>query len=1229
MNNYIYRTWITMLAVCLSILINEQAYSADYYWVGNGGDWSDTLHWATTSGGATFHSVPPTQDDNVYFDGNSFTLTGQAVDITSDASCKNMDWTGAVNMPDLTGGSKLKVFGSLKLVSGMTASFTGLLELWSDDPGNTLDFKDVNLNVSFFDIWGYGEWTLTSDLIISGIASLSMWSGTLNTNNYTIDVNAFVITPFFYGDEAYLNLGASIINMAELQIFSPGATHLNAGTSVINLTGDSFDGKGLEFYDVNLKSAGGLRDYEIIDTNTFHLLTFENAASVTFPAGKTNKIDSIVVNGTCAQNVMVQSDNSGSRAYIYKESGIVVSEYLNINDMEITGGAIFTANNSADLGNVTNWIINEPSGSTDYYWVGGSGNWTDPGHWATTSGGAGNGSCIPSSTDNVFFDGNSFTAASQIVTIDMEASFKSMDWTGVTNNPSLQVTSHDLHVGGSLVFAPTTDMNVSLTKNINFSSDAAGNNIHMNGHTSSSSVFYFSGMGEWDILSDLTLRSIFFNGGTFNSNNHQISLNSSMGSGATSARNLNLGSSIITAPEWNFTDSTNLNIDASAATIQVSGSTFHAGFQNYHNISLTGSDSVSIYGGASIDSLYITPGLTVALQAGIFLAIDKISATGICGDLTVIKSLTPGSEATITKSSDTLAVEYVQLQDIHATGGATFINYNGFDNGNNDGWTIDFLASTTYYWVGNSGNWSDPSHWALSSNGPGNGACYPNYYDDVVFDEYSFTGSGGTVTLDQDAYCRNMDWSQVTGTGKLHGTFELNVYGSFDISTVNKYSVSGNLYFRSNETGNTINTGGNSLNQYVYFTGSGEWNLQSNFVVGSSYRLYFNNGTLHTNNYNMNLYQFYSETSNTKHLDLGSSVITCTHTWHINDGTNMTIDPGTSEISMNVTSFLGGGQNYYNVTNNVFGSVYIYDSDNTFHTLTLPNATAFYLEAESTQTIDLLVIPEGKGCNDLFPIESALIGGPATLSMPSGSLTVNYCSIKDVIATGGATFTAYNSVGSGDVSGWNFSATTIDIGNDTSICEGDSVLLDAGAGNYYLWNTGDTTQTIYASSTDTYSVSITTTCGYSSGEINVTVIPETGVTDEITACESYTWIDGITYSESNNTATYILTNSFGCDSLVTLDLTIADTCDVSSVSEISNDDIRIFPNPARNHLVVELPSADFNRIEILDISGKIVLTKHIEGKAAVIENLNFDAGTYVLSIVGKEQSVNSFIIIKN
>jgi hypothetical protein len=45
-------------------------------------------------------------------------------------------------------------------------------------------------------------------------------------------------------------------------------------------------------------------------------------------------------------------------------------------------------------------------------------------------------------------------------------------------------------------------------------------------------------------------------------------------------------------------------------------------------------------------------------------------------------------------------------------------------------------------------------------------------------------------------------------------------------------------------------------------------------------------------------------------------------------------------------------------------------------------------------------------------------------------------------------------------------------------------------------------------------------------------------TDVVVSCDTYTWINGVTYISSNNTATQTLTNAGGCDSVVTLNLTI-------------------------------------------------------------------------------------------
>src|SRR5690554_7233841 len=58
--------------------------------------------------------------------------------------------------------------------------------------------------------------------------------------------------------------------------------------------------------------------------------------------------------------------------------------------------------------------------------------------------------------------------------------------------------------------------------------------------------------------------------------------------------------------------------------------------------------------------------------------------------------------------------------------------------------------------------------------------------------------------------------------------------------------------------------------------------------------------------------------------------------------------------------------------------------------------------------------------------------------------------------------------------------------------------------------------------------------------LDLTINPVATGTDTQTACGSYTWIDGVEYTASNNTAMYTIVGGAvnGCDSIVTLDLTI-------------------------------------------------------------------------------------------
>ena len=79
----------------------------------------------------------------------------------------------------------------------------------------------------------------------------------------------------------------------------------------------------------------------------------------------------------------------------------------------------------------------------------------------------------------------------------------------------------------------------------------------------------------------------------------------------------------------------------------------------------------------------------------------------------------------------------------------------------------------------------------------------------------------------------------------------------------------------------------------------------------------------------------------------------------------------------------------------------------------------------------------------------------------------------------------------------------------------------------------------YTSSNNTATYTIPNAAGCDSViTLDLTILATTFGTDVQTSCTAFTWINGVTYTTSNNTDTHVLTNANGCDSIVTLDLTI-------------------------------------------------------------------------------------------
>ena len=162
----------------------------------------------------------------------------------------------------------------------------------------------------------------------------------------------------------------------------------------------------------------------------------------------------------------------------------------------------------------------------------------------------------------------------------------------------------------------------------------------------------------------------------------------------------------------------------------------------------------------------------------------------------------------------------------------------------------------------------------------------------------------------------------------------------------------------------------------------------------------------------------------------------------------------------------------------------------------------------------------------------------------------------------------------------------------------------------YTWIDGNT----YNSSNNLATHTLINTAGCDSViTLDLTINESSAGTDTQQAADSYTWIDGITYTSSNNTATFTLINSNNCDSVVTLDLTIENSSEINILDNLYG--VQLFPNPASNFLTISLEGIDAVDIVLFNIQGKVLLEKKNLFDKESINISKYASGTYFMKIL--------------
>ena len=593
--------------------------------------------------------------------------------------------------------------------------------------------------------------------------------------------------------------------------------------------------------------------------------------------------------------------------------------------------------------------------AVDYYWVGGSGNWSDISHWATTSGGNVFHNVAPTANDNVIFDANSFTGAGEVVVVNNDNIFcRDMVWDGVTGNPTLSASDvRVLNVFGSIQLSP--DMQFDFRGDVVLAGTDAGHVIDMAGHPVQRNFFVEGSGGEWTLQSALAIGGTFeFRTGSLYTEGFDVEVTYFNVRSTGAGHLLDLGTSRVRINGVDMTinfpfvyasflqvnpnntafGNATLEFTSPLATLwgQVTGGTLSFGNVIFSSTNGRGVvyeenrrpysiDSLAFANNGRLENpltmghLALAPGRTYLFSSGLDYTFSGLEAAGDCANPISVFASQAGSAARFTYQPDGPAedvqLQFVSLKDITVDDGGSGITLEvieGVDLGNTDGWTIVPKTTDQLFWVGGTGNWDDPANWSLTSGGPG-GACVPTAGDDVIFDANSFTAPGQSVNINvENAYCRSMIWDAPTGTPQLAGTAEqeLHVYGDLLLSNDMNFSFLGNVYFESLTPDRLIRSAGHSFARNIFFRSAmGGWVQEDELRVLED--IHIISGTWNTNYQDVFCQDIFSSSAFPRTLEWTSSTITCADNFGVDcawNATNLNLDAGTSRLVLNNTAYI-------------------------------------------------------------------------------------------------------------------------------------------------------------------------------------------------------------------------------------------------------------------------------------------------------------------------------------
>ncbi|MFC3199504.1 hypothetical protein ACFOET_17940, partial [Parapedobacter deserti] len=327
------------------------------------------------------------------------------------------------------------------------------------------------------------------------------------------------------------------------------------------------------------------------------------------------------------------------------------------------------------------------------------------------------------------------------------------------------------------------------------------------------------------------------------------------------------------------------------------------------------------------------------------------------------------------------------------------------------------VQAADYYWVGGGSNWSNINNWRLGSPTGSAPSIVPAAGDNVFFGAYSGFGTtvaARTVTLDANAFCRNMTWESGVPNNPIlarGGSSILFVHGNLTLQPTVTYSNSVSLEFAgSNPATLTTNGDINSiLNITINKPGSvltlADDLINTATTANNTYGITLTAGTLNASGRKLSTFNFNSENSNVRHLDISGGELLVSRNFYFR-GANKTVAAAGSFVQVGIRLMLDGGEFdvmealHHNPGNDLF-SVF----NTTFRKLTFTSPlVSSNARVQDNNTIDSLIfLGSGviRGNNNIRYLSFAENGTVGVFGIGGVNNVIEYAEV-------GGTFTANN-----------------------------------------------------------------------------------------------------------------------------------------------------------------------------------------------------------------------------